>query len=755
MKDVITLYTSSCRGDERNAFYPTKTIVECTDDLTRAAMFDHVAAEYRNKRRSNGNFLRSDCLIMDLDNAHTDDPAEWKTLEDIRQSFPDVSFYAVESRNHMKVKKGKAARPKYHVYFPINTVSDSEQYRALKDRTARIFPFFDAGAKDAARFFFGVDNPQACFCNGNLTLDSYLRLYAPAAEHGKTEDEGSNRWNRGRFQMPDMVPEGERTNTLLRLLGSLQARGVSDEAIRAAVLAENEQRCDPPVAEDELEKTVFPALRRFEKGTYYSSNVWFSTEEMHDLISRLIRICPEDASRYGRHDAGNSKLYADLFRDVVCFVPERKKWYFYDGSRWRPDTGNTEVMKRCRLAANALMSYTVQNVKDEHSRTDFMKHVSRWQQFKYRETILRDAAAIMAVSLSEFDKDPDLLNCLNGTLKLQDMSFHQHTSADRLTKIAGVDFDPGVRCARWEQFIDEVTESDKELARYIQKALGYALTGDTRYECFFILYGATSRNGKGTLCETIMQLVGDYGRTANPETIAKRRYSDSRSPSEDIARLVGARFVNLPEPDKQMSFSASLVKTLTGNDTVNARFLGENSFEYRPQFKMFVNTNHLPYVSDSTLFASNRVRVIPFNRHFSEQERDSNLKRKLSKPDSLTGVLNWCLEGLQLLRREGFATPAAVYEETKAYSEYSDRVGEFVKTSLTVDPQGEVEAKAVYERYVEWCWQNNFKAESSNEFQKSLASKGIDVKRKRADADRGKENASRRNFVIGYRLKNA
>ena len=117
----------------------------------------------------------------------------------------------------------------------------------------------------------------------------------------------------------------------------------------------------------------------------YSSDVESSTEELHNLISRLIRICPEDASRYGRHDAGNSKLYSDLFNDVVCYVPERKKWYVYDGSRWRPDTENTEVMKRCRLAANALMSYTVQNVKDEHSRTDFMKHISKWQQLKYRE----------------------------------------------------------------------------------------------------------------------------------------------------------------------------------------------------------------------------------------------------------------------------------------------------------------------------------------------------------------------------------
>lgn len=556
------------------------------------------------------------------------------------------------------------------------------------------------------------------------------------------------------YTMPESIPEGQRVTELVRMIGSLQSKGFSDEIIRGAIQTANDTQCSPPLSDHELEAEVFPALRRWEKGTApYTFDAPYTTD-IADIVSRLMELRPERNKRYGWHDAGNGNLFSDLFGSVACFVPERKKWYVFDGTRWTPDVANMKVMELCKQAADALMSYTVQAVDDEKLRADYIKHVSKWQQFKYRETILKDAASVTPVSLSEFDSDPYLLNCLNGTLNLRDLSFHDHDSADRLTKIAGVEYHAEARCERWERFIDEVTINDTELAKFIQKALGYALTGDTRFECFFILYGATSRNGKGTMCETIMQLAGDYGRTASPETVAQRKYSDSRSPSEDIARLAGARFVNMSEPDKQMALSSSLVKTLTGNDTVNARFLGENSFEYRPQFKIFINTNHLPYVSDSTLFTSDRVKVIPFNRHFTEQERDSRLKSRLTTADSLSGVLNWCLAGLQALNREGFTLPEAVRKATREYAEISDRIGQFMDSALEADPMGEVRTNIVYARYQDWCYANAFRPEGKNEFRKSLASAGVEIQRKRPEEKRGDEKAAKESLIIGYRLKN-
>ena len=227
---------------------------------------------------------------------------------------------------------------------------------------------------------------------------------------------------------------------------------------------------------------------------------------------------------------------------------------------------------------------------------------------------------------------------------------------------------------------DEAAAMEK--AKYLQKAFGYALTGNTRYECLFILYGATTRNGKGTAMETFLRLMGDYGKTARPETIGARFQPNGNAPSEDVARLNGARFVNISEPDKKLTLSAALVKSLTGNDTITARYLHENSFEYRPQFKMFINTNYLPQITDLTLFSSGRIKTIPFERHFEEWEQDKKLKELFAEPGNLSGILNWCIEGLRLLETEGFKEPQAVRDATSEYEHESDKIALFMEECL-------------------------------------------------------------------------
>jgi putative DNA primase/helicase len=558
------------------------------------------------------------------------------------------------------------------------------------------------------------------------------------------------------YQVPETIADGQRTNELMKLLGSLQAKGLSDEAIRATISVENEARCTPPLTDKELEQTVFAALKRFQKGTApYTLDRDYSAAES-SILAQLNALHPEQNKRYGWHDAGNGNLFSDLARDICRYVPERKMWYFYDGTRWAPDVGSTHAMNYCKSIANALLHYVAasgQNFSDENRRQEYIKHITKWQQLKCRKTILEDAATVAPVKLADFDRDPWLLNCLNGTLNLKTIEFKPHSSADYITKLAGVAYQRDARCARWEQFIDEITCNDPALARYIQKAFGYALTGDTRHECFFILYGASSRNGKGTLCETFMRLVGDYGRTASPDSIAQQKFTDARKPSEDIARLFGARFVNMSEPDKKMILCAALVKTLTGNDTIAARFLGENSFEFKPQFKLFINTNHLPYVSDSTVFSSDRVKVIPFNRHFSEAERDTTLKLHLARPDNLSGILNWCLSGLRLLEKEDWKAPEAVKAATADYSADSDKIGQFISDMLTKDPAAEVSAKNVHIAYQDWCFNNGLKPEGFTEFKKSMASAQVEIKRKRPKG--GKENCNKAQFLIGYDLKPA
>ena len=342
---------------------------------------------------------------------------------------------------------------------------------------------------------------------------------------------------------------------------------------------------------------------------------------------RLADLHPEKNDRYGWNDIGNGNLFADWYKDVARYVPERKKWFVYNGRVWEPDPGSLRTMELCKRLADALVLYAL-GLPDGALRGEYREFVERWQKRYNRETILKDAASVCPVRLEQFDCDPMLFNCLNGTLDLRTRQFRSHSPADMLTLISKASYDPSARSTLWEKTVADAMSGDTEKITYLQKALGYGLTGDTSEECFFMLYGPTTRNGKGTIMETYMTLQGGYGKAARPESIAQKDKANSNAPTEDIARLAGARVVNISEPGKQMVLSAPLVKTLTGRDTITARFLNENSFEFIPQFKLFINTNHRPKVTDPTIFDSGRVKVIPFERHFTEAEQNKGLKRK-------------------------------------------------------------------------------------------------------------------------------
>ena len=462
-------------------------------------------------------------------------------------------------------------------------------------------------------------------------------------------------------------------------------------------------------------------------------------------IKTLDSITPNNNKRYAWSDIGNGNLFGDWYKDIARYVPERKKWFVFDGKAWRSDTGNIKVMSLCKCLANELMIYAL-SIKDEKARNTYIEFVRRWQSRRSRETILKDAQDVHAVSMTIFDNKPYLLNCINGTLNLHEGKFYKHSPNDMLTKVANVKYNPQASCDRWIKFVDEVMSDDMEKAVFLQKALGYALTGDTRYEALFILYGATTRNGKGTCMETFLKITGDYGKVARPETIGMKLNNSSTGPTEDIARLAGARFVNISEPDKKLKLSAALVKTLTGNDTVNARFLHENSFDFRPQFKIFINTNYLPQVTDITLFNSGRVNIIPFNRHFKSQEQDKGLKNEFAKSENLSGILNWCIEGYKKLQMDGFEIPRSVIIATQSYQHDSDKIGLFIEECLIKDNTREVRSSYVYKAYSNWCEDNGFGTENMRNFKASLESI-VEFKRKRPNV--GGEKTT---MIIGYTL---
>lgn len=454
--------------------------------------------------------------------------------------------------------------------------------------------------------------------------------------------------------------------------------------------------------------------------------------DLSQIKLTLDEMQPQTNPRYGRDEIGVGNMFADYFKGVARYNRDRGIWYVYDGTVWRADTGGLKVAELAKLLADRLLNYSIK-IKEEDSRKRFIDRVRKLQLRKHRETMLKDARSVYPLAMSFFDRDIYLFNLTNGTLNLRTLEFREHRAEDYLTKISPITYDPEAQCPRWTQFMEEVMQGDEARIRYIRKALGYALSGDTRMECLFILYGATSRNGKGTMMETFLRIMGDYGRNADPALLAMKFNAQSNGPTEEVARLAGSRFVNISEPEKKLTMDAAFTKRLTGNDSITARFLHENSFEFRPNFKIFINTNHLPNITDLTLFDSGRIKIIPFNRHFEEEEQDKGLKAFFAEPDNMSGIFNWLLDGYSLFESEGLDMPESVLEATNAYHKESDRMAQFFMSCIADAPGKELRTSAMYNRYKDWCTENGYRPESMKNFKPAISRKYAIVKKRPAD----------------------
>lgn len=474
--------------------------------------------------------------------------------------------------------------------------------------------------------------------------------------------------------------------------------------------------------------------------------------DLSHVTLTLEEMKPHTNPRYQRDEIGIGNAFADYFKPIARFNADRGIWYVYDGQVWQPDENALAVAELAKKLADDLYSFALQ-IKDEDTRNRYIKRVQKLQLRKHRKTMVEDAKSVYPVRMSLFDSSKYLFNCENGTLDLNTLSFRAHNPGDFITKISPVTYDPEASCPRWDQFVDEVMQSRSSVSRYLQKAVGYSLTGDTSLECLFIMYGPTTRNGKTTTIETILRLMGEYGRSAKPDMLASNfRGPSNGAPSEDVARLAGARFVGISEMEQKLTINASLTKQLTGNNRITARFLHENSFEFQLQAKIFIDTNHLPNITDQTLFESGRLLIIPFNRHFEEHEQDKSLKTTLSDPEALSGILNWAVEGYRLFKAEGLEPPEDVRSATAQYRQDSDRISQFIDSWLEEGKDEEyqpyeVSTKAAYRVYAQWCNEMNYRPDNYKNFRAAME-KLFCVTQKRP-----KSGGEKISMIVGVRLR--
>lgn len=447
--------------------------------------------------------------------------------------------------------------------------------------------------------------------------------------------------------------------------------------------------------------------------------------------------------KYPANDKGFSRVFAKIFEKEIRYNPDIKDFMTYDGKRWVKDTeGMIAKGKAKDLSTAFLKYYTDAKITDQA----YLKAISGLESYNKRNIILKDAQNETAMHNDDLDKDDYTLNVQNGTLDLSgEPVLKPHNADDMLSKVANASYRKDADCPLWLKTLDTILQGDEGKIKYLQKLFGISLTGSTAEEKMFILYGESTRNGKSTVIETILYLLGDYGLTIRPESLAMKNNADSKAANGDIARLKDARLVNCPEPKKGMLLDCGLVKTLTGRDSITARNLYEREFTFKPKFKLTMNTNYLPMVTDRTVFSSRRISVTAFNKHFGEGEEDLALKDKLL--EELPGILNWCIAGLMLYRKEGLIPPDSVKAAIEDYDRNSDKIGLFISECLEETPKTNLKLGDVFTAYAEWCKKNNYGLEGKRNFIADIKQRGI---YKEIGTVKGK---TFHNVIVGYDMK--
>lgn len=431
---------------------------------------------------------------------------------------------------------------------------------------------------------------------------------------------------------------------------------------------------------------------------------------------------------YSFDDTGNAQRFVDLFGDKVRYCYTDKRWLWYDGRKWCTDM--TGAVKRLADKAVACMSaeLKVYEQTDADEGTDmakaFEKHMKSSRSNKSKNAMLNEVTHHVPILPSQLDRYKAALNTPGGVIDLKSGALAPHDPKNYFTKITAVEYSENADCPRWTAFLDDIFGGDKDLIRYVQKAVGYSLTGATSEQCAFFLYG-TGRNGKSTFLDIIRDIFGDYAANIQPETIMVRN-SQGSAINSDIARLKGARLVTSVEPNEGVRINEGLLKQLTGDDTVTARKLYGDEFEFKPEFKLWMATNHKPVIRGTDTGIWRRIHMIPFTCVIPEGKVDRRLKYKLAA--EMTGIFRWAVEGCLLWQKEGLKMPRAVLEEVREYRREMDVISAFVEDKCTVGKGLSVKSSQLFAAYLNWAEQNNEYRMSSTKFGMELAKRFEKVK---------------------------
>ncbi|WP_208592318.1 phage/plasmid primase, P4 family [Gracilibacillus suaedae] len=492
------------------------------------------------------------------------------------------------------------------------------------------------------------------------------------------------------------VNEGSRNNTLYSHCCRLIEFGYSQKDVLYIVSFLNRYFFIPSIDQSEFTDTLRSAFQFEPSGTNYQTNGAAPPKDYP-----LQAVTNENKPRFNLTEMGNAERLVYRNGEDLKYCVEFEEWLIWNGSTWIED--RKRRIERIAIKTFREMYGEIQDLTD----TDERKNLWKWAQSSERSSVFLNsiarAQAMLPVSQEELNKDKFKLNCANGVVDLKTGQLLNHERDMLITKNTHITYDQNAECPNWLAFLQSIfkKENDEikfELIDFIQKSIGYALTGDTSEQVAFFLWG-TGRNGKSTLINIVKDLLGDYSKQTNADTFTTR--INEGGINNDIARLHGSRFVSAVESEDGQKLSEALIKQLTGGEPITARFLRKEFFEFMPEFKIFFTTNHKPIVKGDDEGIWRRIRLIPFDRTIPKEEVDKDLPEKLH--DELPGILKWAVDGCLKWQQEGLGEPEEVKNATDEYKEEMDLLASFLNECCVINSEAKVQANELHKEYLTWA----------------------------------------------------
>jgi putative DNA primase/helicase len=639
-------------------------------------------------------------VVVDIDNGgNKNGSAELKKLlEEHGDSWAHVPYVKTPSGGYHFFFK----HPGVHISSSANKIAPGIDIRADGGYVVAIGSYRNGKPYEgSSNFTGGIENPPEM---PEWLMKLIEKLNDRAAVNRKIEVRGRV-WEE--YLIGGTIRGGGRNNYLFEKVASpMRGRGAGFEDIFATLQAVYEKRCEKtePMSAKELENIAWSVVKRYEPNK--------RVKKMRDPL------------HFSFSDLGNAERLVDRYGVDLRFCNEFNKWFVWDGTRWIED--NSRAVQRM---AHETIRKLKERVKELPNDEENRKQAEAWARTSENRSRV-DAMIEMAKSLEgipamaeDFDNCPYLINFRNGTLDVRTGEFREHRREDMITMMVPVDYQHDAQAPRFKEFLNTTFQGDIEIIEYLQKAFGYALTGDVSEDKVHVFYGG-GRNGKSTLINTILAAFGDYGKVTPAETLMEQR---GGGVPNDIARLKGARFVAASETARNRRLDAAKIKQMSGGDRQVARFMRGEFFEFTPQYKIFLVTNHKPKVDAQDDAIWRRLVLVPFEYKIPEDQLDKHLEEKLLQ--ELPGILAWVIEGAIKWYKEGLNPPDSVRLATNEYRDEMDIVRKFIKECCQTGPDFKAKASDLYANFKSWAEENEEDVMNIKEFAQTMGDNGFTKKR--------------------------